>query len=178
MGRKSNLTEKQWAEIERRLTEGEAGRQLAKEFGISEAAIRKRCGAQSKQVKVVANQLVAAELALRALPIGAQISARSLADKLKSISDHMAGAAEFGAMTAHRLAGIANSQVERIDDADPLKTANELASISLLMKVANQSAEIGIGILKANKDAKPEDDEPTPVAVNFGVRDAKRRADS
>ena len=174
MGRKSSLTEKQWAEIERRLLAGEAGRVLAREFGISEAAIHKRCGSQTKQIKSVANQLVTAELALRALPLGAQISARTLADRLKAISENLAGAAEYGAATAHRLAGIAQGQVERIDDADPLRSANEIASIALLMKVANSSSEIGLNLLKANKDMKPEDDEPTPVAVTFGVKDARR----
>jgi hypothetical protein len=42
MGRKSSLTDKQWAEIGERLVKGEAGRVLAREYGISEAAIRKR----------------------------------------------------------------------------------------------------------------------------------------
>src|SRR5450830_632709 len=74
MGRKSSLTEKQWAEIGQRLIKGDAGRVLAREFGISEAAIRKRFGAQTKQIKDVANQLDAAEVAFSALPIGAQIN--------------------------------------------------------------------------------------------------------
>ncbi|MGK5004563.1 helix-turn-helix domain-containing protein [Janthinobacterium sp. LB2P70] len=54
MGRKSALTEKQWAAVGQRLLKGEAARALAREFGVSEAAIRKRFGAQTKQIKDVA----------------------------------------------------------------------------------------------------------------------------
>jgi hypothetical protein len=178
MGRKSSLTEKQWAEIGKRLLSGkESARSLAREFGTSEASLRRKFPAQRKDVKAVANQIVAAEVALRNLPIASQIDALTLADELKAISTHLAGAGKYGAMTAHRLSGIAHGQVERIDDADPLRSANELACIALLTKVANGAAEIGIGLLKANKDMTPEDDSPTPVAITFGVKDAKRAVD-
>lgn len=179
MGRKSSLTDKQWSEIERRLLAGEKGRALAREFDISEAAIRKRCGAQTKQVKDVANQLVAAETAFRALPISAQIQARTLADELKEISIHLAGAARYGAATAHRLSGIAHSKVAEIDDAKPMddKSREALSDIGALTRLANGAAEIGMDLLKATKDHKPEDDKPTPVAITFGVKDAKRYDD-
>lgn len=178
MGRKSSLTEKQWAEIGQRLLKGDSGRALAKEFGISEAAIRKRFGTQTKQIKDVANQIVAAETAFAQLPIGAQISARTLADELKDISTHLAGAARFGAITAHRLAGIAHGQVEKIDDAEPEKSSDALVRIGGLMKMANLSAEIGVNILRANKDnMRPDDEPPTPVAISFVTQDAKRHAD-
>lgn len=180
MGRKSALTEKQWAEIGRRLLKGEAGRVLAREYGVSEAAIRKRFGAQTKQIKDVANQLVAAETAFGALPIGAQISARTLADELKQISMHLAGAARYGAATAHRLAGIAHAKVAEIDDAAPLDDESRVAlgDIAVLTKMANGAAEIGMELMKATKDVKPDDDKPTPVAITFGVKDAKRYDDN
>jgi ABC-type transporter Mla subunit MlaD len=165
MGRKSSLTEKQWQEIEKRLIKGEKGRVLSREFGVSEAAIRKRFGAQTKQIKAVANQLVAAETAFSALPISAQISARTLADELKEISQHLAGAARYGAATAHRLSGIAHNKVSEIDDAAPLndESLKTLKGISVLTQMANQSAEIGVNLLRANKDSidamnKPETD--------------------
>lgn len=166
MGRKSTLTEKQWAEIEKRLLDGEAGRALAKEFGISESAIRKRLSAQVGKIKDVANQIVATESAFKSLPIGAQIRARTLADRLISISEHLAGAAEYGAATAHRLSGIAHNKVAEIDDAAPLneESLESLKGIAVLTKMANASSEIGINLLRANKDAidamnKPETDE-------------------
>lgn len=154
MGRKSALTEKQWQQIGARLLKGEKGRVLAREFGVSEAAIRKRFGAQTKQIKDVANQLVAAETAFSALPIGAQISARTLADELKEISMHLAGAARYGAATAHRLSGIANAKVGEIDDDAPLDddSLKTLKGISVLTQMANSAAEIPIGLLKANKE--------------------------
>jgi ABC-type transporter Mla subunit MlaD len=154
MGRKSALTEKQWQQIGERLLKGEAGRVLAREFGVSEAAIRKRFSAQTKQIKSVANQLVAAETAFASLPISAQISARTLADELKEISMHLAGAARYGAATAHRLSGIAHAKVEEIDDAKPLddESLKTLKGISVLTQLANNAAEIPIGLLKANKE--------------------------
>lgn len=154
MGRPSKLTEKQWQEIDARLLKGEPGRSLAREYDVSEAAIRKRFGAH-KQIKAVANQLVAAEMALEALPLGAQVSARTLADDLKEISSHLAGAARYGAATAHRLSGIAHAQVALIDDADPLGEASieTLKGISALTKLANDSSVIPINLLNANKDS-------------------------
>lgn len=154
MGRKSALTEKQWQEIERRLIAGEAGRSLAKEFKISEAAIRKRFGAQVKQIKDVANQLVTAETALRALPISAQISARTLADELREISTHLAGAGRFGAATAHRLSGIAHAKVQEIDDSKPLDddSLEALKGVAVLTKLANESSQIAVNLLAANKE--------------------------
>lgn len=178
MGRKSALTEKQWEEIGRRIYQGEKASTLAKEFGVDRAAISRRFSQQVKSVKSVANQLVAADQALKALPIAQQINAINLAEQLRSISEHLAAAATFGAMSAHRLSGIAHGQVERIDDANPLKSATEIASVALLMKVANTSSEIGLNLLRANKDMVPEDDKPTPVAITFGVKDAKRHDDN
>lgn len=176
MGRKSSLTEKQWEEIGRRLLDGESGRSLAAKFGVSEAAIRKRFGAQTKQIKNVANQLVEAETAFKSLPISAQIGARTLADRLMSISNHLCGAAEYGAATAHRLAGIAHNKVNDIDDASPLDddSLKSLKGIAVLTEMANKASEIGIGILKANKDAIVDDTPPSPVAIHFGVKDASK----
>jgi hypothetical protein len=165
MGRNSKLTDVQWEEISKRLLDGEKARALAREFEISEAAIRKRLGAQCEQIKVVANQLVVAETNFRALPISAQIKARTLADRLKSISENLADAAHYGALTAHRLAGIANGQAEKVDDAEPEKSVDALQRIAGLTKMANAASEIGINLLRANKETieamnKPEDDAP------------------
>lgn len=168
MGRTSKLTEKQWESIGKRLLDGESARSLAREFGVSEAAIRKRFGAQVGKIKSVANQLVAAETAFKSLPISAQISARTLADRLMSISNHLAGAAEYGAATAHRLSGIAHNKVAEIDDASPLdeQSLESLKGIAVLTKMANASSEIGLNLLRANKEAieqlsKPEADNAT-----------------
>ena len=114
MGRKSVLSEKQWAEIERRLIAGEGARAIAPDFKINESAIRKRFGTQPKQIKDIANQVLAAEQAFKALPIKAQITAQGLIDDLRAVSLHLAGAAKYGSATAHRLSGIAHGKAQEI----------------------------------------------------------------
>lgn len=180
MGRKSALTDKQWADIEKRMLAGEPARALAREFGISEAAIRKKLGARTKTVKEVANQLVAAEKAFESLPIGAQISARTLADELKAVSMHLAGAAKFGAATAHRLSGIANAKVAEIDDAMPLDdeaSIKALKGIAALTDLSNRSAEIPLKLLAANKSMiddlnKDAGALPPPAVVTYEEQSA------
>ncbi|WP_272970659.1 helix-turn-helix domain-containing protein [Comamonas terrigena] len=156
MGRKSKLTEKQWQEIERRMLEGEAVRKLAKEFGVSEATIRARKSTQVEEIKSVANQIVATERAVMALPISAQITAHNLASKLRAISDNLASAAQYGAQTAHRLSALANSEVDKVDDAQPLKSIESLKGVAALTKLANDSAHVALNLMAANKETIKE----------------------
>ena len=159
MGRLSALTENQWEEIRRRHAAGEKGRVLAREFGIGESTLREKVSAQSAQVKAVVNQIVAADASFRALPISAQISARTLADERIAISMHLSGAARFGASTAHRLAAIANAQAMTIDDDAPLTDGGikAMQTIAILTKTANDAASTGIELIKANKEQLAED---------------------
>lgn len=89
---------------------------------------------------------------------------------------HLAGAARYGAAAAHRMSGIAHAKVAEIDDAAPMDDKSRLAlgDIAVLTKMANGAAEIDMELLKASKDRKLEDDAPTPVAITFGMKDAKR----
>ena len=161
MGRHSKLTPAQWADIETRLVDGEKPAALAKEFGVDRAAVTRRFSQKIATVKTVANQIVAAETALKSLPIAQQIYARTLADRLRSVSEHLAGAASYGAATAHRLAGIANAQVAKVDDADPMKSQEVLQGISALTKIGNEAASVGLNLLAANRDRmKALGDEP------------------
>lgn len=154
MARPSKLTEKQWQAIAERMASGESVRSLAREFKLSESTIRERLSAQTEKVKAVANQILATERELKALPISAQITAHNLADQLRSISGHLASAANYGAATAHRLSGIAHAKVEMIDDGAPLdeSSVEELKGISALTRMANAASEIGINLLRANKE--------------------------
>lgn len=87
------------------------------------------------------------------LNVSEQLAARSLADDLKAISEHLAGAARFGAATAHRLSGIAHSKVAEVDDAAPLaQNIAALKDVAVLTKMANEASEIGVNLLRANKD--------------------------
>lgn len=165
MARPSKLTDAQWEQIGKRLLANESAASLAREFGVSKASISTRFSKRVENVKSVANQIVATESALAKLNVSEQIAARSLADELKAISTHLAGAARLGAMTAHRLAGIAQNKVLEVDDAAPLdeKSRTALSDIAVLTKMANGSAEIGLNLLKANKeaiDAMNKDDAP------------------
>lgn len=154
MGRKSKLTPEQWAEVDRRIIEGESIRALAREFGVSDATIRERIAKHGKKenVQEVARKIVDAEQSLAALPLTAQITARNLAEKLLAISDNLASAAHYGAQTAHRLNALANSEVQKVDDADPLASVVSLKGVAALTKLANDSASIALNLLAANKD--------------------------
>ena len=157
MGRKSALTEQQWQAIEKRILGGEPVRALAREFDISEAAIRKRLGARTKTIKDVANQLVTAETALAALPISAQISARTYADELKAMRASMMSAGASNAGIVQRVTAIANAQIQKVDDSDPFSNESVAAikGVSALMNVANIAAEIPMAILKISKEIAP-----------------------
>lgn len=158
MGRKSKLSEKQWEAIAQRYAAGESARKLGEEFKISESCIRDRLSAQTAQIKIVANQLVTAEQAFKALPFSAQITAQSLAERLRSVGGHLVGTAEYGAATAHRLSAIAHSQVQFLDDADPLDETGveKLKVIAALTRTANEATATGIALINANKDRMNE----------------------
>jgi hypothetical protein len=172
MGRKSKLSADQWAEALRRVAEGEAQRAVARSLGISESALRERVSAQAAQVKNVAHQIVATERALQALPVTAQITAHNLAAKLRSISDNLASAAELGAKTAHRLHALANSEVAKVDDAEPLKSLDSLRNVGVLTKLANESAHVALNLMAANKDTVKrlnDDEKPDAPAIDPSV---------
>ena len=79
MGRPSRFTEKQWSTIEKRVLDGESIRSIAREYGVSEASIRKRVKTKTKPVKELANQLAKAELELERLPLSTQVKVLTLA---------------------------------------------------------------------------------------------------
>lgn len=176
MSRPSKLTPAQWEEVGRRLMEGEGARALGREFGISEAAIRKKFGAnhsvsaQSAQVRTVAQKLADAQTALEILPPAQRVVAIDLAEKLRSISSSLASAAELGAKTAHRLQALANSQVAKVDDADPMKSIAELRDVGVLTKLANESSSIALNLLAANKPAVERLNQPEPPRPSFDPR--------
>lgn len=163
MARPSKLSPAQWAEVERRAAEGEGIRALAREFGISEGAIRQRVSTQTAQVRNAAHKLVVAQTTLEALPVRQQYAAISLADKLRNIGSSLASAAELGAATAHRLQAIANSEVAKVDDAEPMASIENLKNVGVLTKLANDSSHIALNLLAANKErVKQMDDAETP----------------
>lgn len=99
---------------------------------------------------------------LAVLPVAQQYQAISLAEKLRNISANLAGAAEYGAATAHRLQAIAHAQVQKIDDADPMNSQEQLQAISALTRISNDSAKLGADLVSASSRNKA--DEPSPVS--------------
>ncbi len=152
MGRKSKLTDAEWASLAKRLADGEKGCALAKAAGISSNALKKHIGSRVHQTKDVAYQIIATQEALNKLPIGAQINAVNLASKLRSTSEHLAGAAEMGAMTAFRMNSIAYTESLKVNDKNPLESVDKLKNVSASIEIANRAASVGLNLLAANKD--------------------------
>lgn len=152
MGRPSKLTDAQWERIGKRLLAGESNAALAREFNISKANISGRFSKRTETVKNVANQIVATDRAISFLNVSEQIAAFSLADELKAISMHMAGAGKFGAATSHRLAMLANAQVSKIDETDPMESQEILQGISALTKMSNDASMIPINLLNSQRE--------------------------
>ena len=164
MGRPSKLTAEQWEEIAKRRMDGESRRSLAREYGVSEASIREREEKIGRlpTVEKVARMIVETESALKSMPVSAQVSAQNLAARFRSISDSYASAAEYGARTAHRLHALANSEVNKVDDADPLSEESLAAmkGVSLLTKLGNDALVPASNLLAANKERmnQPQDE--------------------
>jgi hypothetical protein len=152
MGRPSKLTAQQWAEIERRLNAGDTAADLAREHSINKSQITRRISQRNATVHNVAKKLAQSHDELAALPLPQQYQAMTLADKLRSISSSLASGAELGAKTAHRLHALANNEISRVDDADPLASIESLKSVGVLTKLANESAQMGMGLLAANRE--------------------------
>jgi hypothetical protein len=172
MGRPSKLSPAQWAEIERRLVAGDGVRALAGEFGISPGQISKRFpNSVSKSIHAVAHKVAEAQTALAALPVPHQNLAMSLADDLRSISVSVAAAAKLGAMTGHRLHALANSEVVKVDDANPLASIDALRNVGVLTKLGNDSLAPALNLLSANKERiqRLDDQPPADAPQTSGV---------
>jgi len=178
MGRRSPLTDAQWKKIHSRILKGEAASDLAREYGVSRSAISMRFSERTKRVKAAAVAVIEAENVFHKLNFAEQRQAKNLIAELQAIGHHMASAGRLNAATAHRLAGIANAQVSKIDDVNPMESQEVLQGISALTKMSNDASVIGLSLLNANKNAmdKASDDaDPVaPVAVTIERKNARR----
>lgn len=177
MGRPSNLSDAKWEELKARLAKGEKAADLAREYKVSKSSISQRVSKRIETVKTVANQIVAADVALKALPVAEQVLVHSLVDDLKAISTHLASAGKFGAATAHRLAALAHDQVQKVDDADPGGEESEkaLKNVGRLTRLSNEAGTLPINLLAANKDMvkqAQQSDPVMPVKITIQVEDA------
>lgn len=81
----------------------------------------------------------------------------------------MVSAAEYGVATSHRLAQIANSQTEKIDEVNPETSIDTIRTIAALTRTANDAAGLAISLAKTSADRNggaPEPDEETPENAN------------
>lgn len=181
MGRKSALTPEQWATVQHRhIVDGESLRNLAKEYGVNESSLRRKIGpkvvdaGETEDLRDLAGRKARSDIEakkisqeLEALPIAKQMIVSDLARKLAAISNHVASSAEYMAATSHRLSGIANSLMDKVDDADPMKSSDVLQKAAALIRLSNDAAHIPLNLLKANQS--------TIDAMNEGAQEGNSR---
>lgn len=175
MGRPSKLTDAQWQQIGKRLLAGEKAAALAKEFKVSPATISERFSKSTERIKSVANQIVAAGQAMDSLSLSEQVSAISMAAKLRSTLEHMASAAEYGAATTHKFLAMANTQALKVDEVDPMRSLEILKGIGVLTKLANDSAAVPTALINGSKEAVKQvqqENQPLPQRVVVQIEDA------
>ena len=175
MARPSKLTPDQWQELERKHLSGAGVSALAKEYGISPASVSVRVSKVSETIRNAAQKLADAQTTLAALPVAQQYTAVSLAEKMRSISNSLASAAELGAKTAHRLHALANAEVNKVDDAAPFDNVETLKGVSALTKLANDSSALALGLMSGNKAAPMVDDVPKATLDVTKLSSAARR---
>lgn len=147
----SKLTELQWRKVEKRYLAGESASKLATEFGVTEAAIRKKYGSRQKEIKTIANQLYQVEKVINDLDEDTKIRVRTLADRLMSVSTHMADAAISSAKLTNKMARIAYLEAQKINEADPMDNPELLHGVNNCIQMANNASVIAISMMDKNK---------------------------
>ena len=158
MSRPSALSDRQWAEIGRRLAgpNPESMRKLAKEFGVGVATISERFSERVPKLKALANTLASAEREVERLPVSEQVAVRSLADQLKAIGNGLANVAGSGIRTAEKLSALAEAKATKLTATS---TRDQVGDVVALQEGANRAVATGMAIMAANKpkDAPSED---------------------
>jgi hypothetical protein len=166
MGRPSKLTDDQWKEIGSRLLNGEKASDLGNEYGVSKTRISIRFSKRNETVRGVAEKIVEAETAVMSLAPMEQARARTLAENVLEISNHLSCAARYGSATAHRLQALAHGEVQKIDDSNPLESIEALKGVQALTRLANDAASTGLNLLAANKDMQQQKSTVMPLQLN------------
>jgi len=154
MGRKSKTTPQQDQKLIERHLAGESIRSLAKEVGISEASLRAKISAQATEIKDVANQLVATEKSLKALPWHSQNLARSRAALMAAIEDNVFAGIVNGSASFVKLTSMANTELLKVDESDLLSDDSKarLSMVAGLNKMANETVAPAMSIVNGNKE--------------------------
>lgn len=146
MGRKSKLTEKQWAKVRERVLGGEKVASLAREYGVAPSTMREKISVETETVKSLAKQIVETEQRKNNLPLSVVVQAISLADKMMAIQNDLSDAAVAGARTAKRINEAAQNHAENKTDAEIMGEEGVKAMMAASM-VANTAGKIGMDLL-------------------------------
>lgn len=178
MPRPSKLTEKQWLEITERSMNGEKVRDLAKEFKVAIGTLSDQVTERRTKLKNVAEQIVTAERSVMKLNISEQIFARRLADEMREVSASLAAAGKSGANVARKMMAIAEAQAAKVDEQDPMESAETLQGVAALSRIANDSSVIALKLIATTKEAPDEKakDEKLP-GPDWDSMLKRRRAD-
>jgi hypothetical protein len=160
MSRPKRITEKQWVEIGKRLANGESRKAVGVMYGVSVSTLSKRFACTEKNLKVVANQVAQAEMAVSRLPAVEQAMVETMVDRIKQLHDHALRAAGYSMATAARLSGIAHNISATIDETAPLsgQSRTALQDVSALQNVVNNAAYVGLKLMDATKPKQDESD--------------------
>lgn len=174
MARKSKLTPEQWAQIEARLpTEGASV--LGREFGISEAAIRKKFGShesissKSAKVREVAQMLADAHTELAKLPEQQRPTAISLADQLRKVAQNFSAMAVNCSETASIVSAGALTVARKVNMEDPMTSQEDLQSVAALSRVATEAASPGLQFLRIMVPGMPDDSKQAEGVVDHAL---------
>ena len=157
MPRKSKLTENQWAEILQRNIVGEEGiRELAREYGVSDTAIRKRISFQRDQIKATAFQIIETEGKFKSLPVGSQIVCANFVNELRAMSGNMLSAAVDSSITSKKLAKMARIYSGRLkENPQPEEVPEQilnLRAVEEMQNIAIKANTIPLNLLMVSKD--------------------------
>lgn len=166
MPRKSALTAKQWKDIETRFYNGESASALAREYKISEAAIRKRFGAKRFEAKELANQIVEIETKIKGTNESTRLLARTFADRILALQNLAGDAAANGLAISNRVSEVSKRKIEKMTD-DELMEGETLKGIMAAGMVANTHARMGLDLLAL---AAREKKEPEVIASEEPVK--------
>lgn len=158
------LSPTEWNDVENEAMSGASNMDLARKYGISEGAIRRRLGSvRTLKVERAAKSIVTMRTELATLPPDLQIRAYCVADALTEISKSMTYAALAGAKTSEKLTAIANAHAMVLDEHEP--DPDKLRMIHGLTETANKAAYQPVELLKAVKGSIAPDSTVAPVAT-------------
>lgn len=109
-----------------------------------------------------------------ALPITAQVVTRNRAALLLSIEDNVLGGAVSSSATFLRLSAMANSELQKVNDASPMEDdgGERLKLVAGIQRMANDACAVPSALLASNKErinrvadaAEVIENEPTNIA--------------